>query len=260
MRTIGFRSNILFAIAAAAGVVAALGRPWYGPSEAPTDARMEDLFKGIGRAFTESDGTTGWAALTTADSAIAGLACATAVLLVFTLVQPLQVHVQARALDGARDARGRRREADRRAGVEHAVGAAPRRLRRARRIRGAGREHHDGRRGPVAQAGAAQDLHAAAGADVRARLELWAASVLSAADAAQAVLQVGRVLDDLGEADDRDGVLERDLAVVDLLEEVDELLGAAELGVVVLDVARRELLDALHLDVVDDGVKQLLAR
>jgi hypothetical protein len=97
MRTIGFRSNILFAIAAAFGVVAALGRPWYGPSESPTDARMEDLFKGIGRAFTESDGTTGWAALTTADSAIAGLACATAVLLVFTLVQPLQVHVQALA-------------------------------------------------------------------------------------------------------------------------------------------------------------------
>jgi len=97
MRTIGFRSNILFAIAAAAGVVAALGRPWYGPSESPTDARMEDLFRGIGRAFTESDGTTGWAALTTADSVIAGLACATALLLALTLVQPLQVHVQALA-------------------------------------------------------------------------------------------------------------------------------------------------------------------
>src|SRR5215204_4639055 len=97
MHTIGFRSNILFAIAAAFGVVASLGRPWYGPSESPTDARMEDLFKGIGRAFTESDGTTGWAALTTADSAIAGLACATALLLALTLVQPLQVHVQALA-------------------------------------------------------------------------------------------------------------------------------------------------------------------
>ena|SRR5215211_2133074 len=97
MRTIGFRSNILFAIAAAFGVVAALGRPWYGPSASPTDAQMEDLFKGVGRAFTESDGTTGWAALTTADSLIAGLACATALLLVLTLVQPLQVHVQALA-------------------------------------------------------------------------------------------------------------------------------------------------------------------
>jgi uncharacterized membrane protein (UPF0136 family) len=94
MRTIGFRSNILFAIAAAFGVIAALGQPWYGPSAAPTDARMEDLFKGIGRAFTESGGTTGWAALQTADSLLAGLACGTALLLVLTLVQPLQVHVQ----------------------------------------------------------------------------------------------------------------------------------------------------------------------
>lgn len=97
MRTIGFRSNILFAVAAACGVVAALGRPWYGPSTSPTGARMEDLFKGIGRAFTESDGTTGWTALTTADSVIAGLACATALLLVLTLVRPLQLHVQALA-------------------------------------------------------------------------------------------------------------------------------------------------------------------
>ena len=32
-----------------------------------------------------------------------------------------------------------------------------------------------------------------------------------------------------------------DLAAVDLLEEVDQLLVAAELGVVVLDVARREV-------------------
>jgi uncharacterized membrane protein (UPF0136 family) len=97
MRTIGFRSNILFAIAAAFGVIAALGQPWYGPSAAPTDARMEDLFNGIGRAFTESGGTTGWAALQTADSLLAGLAVGTALLLVLTLVQPLQAHVQALA-------------------------------------------------------------------------------------------------------------------------------------------------------------------
>jgi hypothetical protein len=97
MRTIGFRSNILFAIAAAFGVVAALGRPWYGPSASPTDARMEDLFEGVGRAFTESGGTTGWDALQTADSLIAGLAVGTALLLVLTLIPPLQVHVQALA-------------------------------------------------------------------------------------------------------------------------------------------------------------------
>jgi hypothetical protein len=97
MRTIGFRSNILFAIAAACGVIAALGRPWYGPSAAPTNARMEDLFAGIGRAFTESGGTTGWAALETADSLIAGLAAGTALLLLLTLVPALQPHMQALA-------------------------------------------------------------------------------------------------------------------------------------------------------------------
>ena len=46
MRTIGFRSNILFAIAAACGVIAALGRPWYGPSvpgERPEDCSVQGL-------------------------------------------------------------------------------------------------------------------------------------------------------------------------------------------------------------------------
>ena len=94
MRTIGFRSNILFAIAAAIGVIAALGQPWYGPSATPTDARMEDLFAGIGRAFTESGGTTGWAALATADTLIACLAAGTVALLVLTLVPAIQAHVQ----------------------------------------------------------------------------------------------------------------------------------------------------------------------
>ncbi len=94
MRTIGFRSNVLFAIAAAFGVIAALGQPWYGPSRAPTDARMEDLFDGIGRAFTEAHGTTGWAALETADSLIAALAVGAAVMSFFTIVPPWQAHLQ----------------------------------------------------------------------------------------------------------------------------------------------------------------------
>ena len=48
-------------------------------------------------------------------------------------------------------------------------------------------------------------------------------------------------LDDLREADHRDQVLGRDRAAVDLLEEIDLLLDAAELGVVVLDVAPGEI-------------------
>jgi hypothetical protein len=94
MRTIGFRSNVLFAIAAAFGVIAALGQPWYGASPSPTDARMEDLFRGIGRAFSESSGVTGWAALQTADQLIAALAAGAALMSVLTIMPPLQAHVQ----------------------------------------------------------------------------------------------------------------------------------------------------------------------
>jgi len=98
MRTIGFRSNVLFAIAAAIGVIAALGRPWYAPAvKGDEDAQMESLFNGIGRAFTEPDGRSGWDAFTTADLLIAGLAIATVVLLVLALVPALQRHVQALA-------------------------------------------------------------------------------------------------------------------------------------------------------------------
>jgi hypothetical protein len=106
MRTIGFRSNILFAIAAAFGVIAALGRPWYGPAPAAANpngigelpSQMEEFFSGIGRAFsTGSGGNTGWEALQTADALIAGMAVATVALLLLTFVPPLQVHVQALA-------------------------------------------------------------------------------------------------------------------------------------------------------------------
>ena len=102
MRTIGFRSNILFAIAAAFGIIAALDRPWYGGSPAAATARavgevpstMEDFFSGIGRAFSSSDGVTGWIALETADSLIAGLAVATVALLALTMAPSLQTRVQ----------------------------------------------------------------------------------------------------------------------------------------------------------------------
>ena len=90
MRTIGFHSSILFALAAGLGVIAALGRPWYGPPTPATDAQMEDLFGGIGRALTASGGTDGWTALATADQLLAGLALATVVLLLLGLVVALQ--------------------------------------------------------------------------------------------------------------------------------------------------------------------------
>jgi hypothetical protein len=105
MRTIGFRSNILFAIAAAIGVIAALGQPWYAKAppapEAPANgelpAQMEDFLAGIGRAFTNAGGRSGWDTLTTADSLLAGLAVATVVLLLLTFIPAVQAHVQALA-------------------------------------------------------------------------------------------------------------------------------------------------------------------
>jgi preprotein translocase subunit Sec61beta len=98
MRTIGFRSNILFAIAAAIGVVAALGRPWYAPVvKGDEDAQMESLLNGVGRAFTEPSGRTGWESFTQADSLMAGLAVATVILVVLAMVPAVQRHVQALA-------------------------------------------------------------------------------------------------------------------------------------------------------------------
>ena len=94
MRTIGFRSNILFAIAAAFGVVASLGRPWYGPSPSATDAEMEDFFSGVGRAFSESEGTTGWVALQSADQLIVVLTLGTVALLILALIPELRYRVQ----------------------------------------------------------------------------------------------------------------------------------------------------------------------
>jgi hypothetical protein len=98
MRTIGFRSNILFAIAAACGVIAALSRPWYGASVPSSgDGQMEKLWTDLGRSLTDPDGVDGWTALQTADKLLAGLATATVLLLVLALVPALQVHVQALA-------------------------------------------------------------------------------------------------------------------------------------------------------------------
>src|SRR5437764_11225388 len=65
---------------------------------------------------------------------------------------------------------------------------------------------------------------------------------------------------DLRKADHRHEIVVRDLAVVELPEEGRHLVGAPDLGIVVLDLARRELTECLHLDLVDHGVEDPLAR
>ena len=80
MRTIGFRSNILFIIAAAFGLIAALGRPWYAgaPVLTPEEVRIgdvngpvEDFFMRLSREFTTETGTTGWNAFSSTDTILA---------------------------------------------------------------------------------------------------------------------------------------------------------------------------------------------
>jgi hypothetical protein len=88
MRTIGFRSQIIFILAAAAGMIAALGRPWYAPTPVltPEETRIGDVqgpvegfFERLGRELSTASGTTGWDAFNTTDMILAVL-CGIAVL------------------------------------------------------------------------------------------------------------------------------------------------------------------------------------
>jgi hypothetical protein len=230
--------RILVALAAAAGVVASLKLPWYGPHAA---AGLDALRQ----AVTARTGTAGWTALGPWGTPMVGLT-ALAALMTVLCMEP--------------SARGIAREGARVAGVGVVALVAWKLL------------DHTGdlRHGALVAGGCAIVLLSSAFAVAarRTRSRMAPAEpapaidrlVLRPAYAAQAVLEVGRVLDDLREAHDRHRVVEPDLAPVDLLEEVHELLGAAELGVVVLDVARGQVLDPLDLDVVDDRLEELLPR
>jgi hypothetical protein len=77
MRTIGFRSNVLFIIAASVGLLASLGRPWYAkaPVLTPEEVRIGDVqgpveqfFSRLAREFTTKNGTTGWDAFSSTDT------------------------------------------------------------------------------------------------------------------------------------------------------------------------------------------------
>jgi hypothetical protein len=83
MRTLGFRTHALVALAAAVGVIAALGRPWYAPAPSLVDEEatigslhgpVDQLGETVSRWATESAGTTGWDALGSWGTALAVLA------------------------------------------------------------------------------------------------------------------------------------------------------------------------------------------
>jgi hypothetical protein len=76
MRTIGFRTNVLFILAAAFGLLASLGRPWYAHAPAPLAAEsrigtvqspVEGFVIRLGREFSSNGGTSGWDAFTSTD-------------------------------------------------------------------------------------------------------------------------------------------------------------------------------------------------
>ena len=181
MRTIGFRSNILFAIAAAVGVIAALGRPWYAPGRGGRRERRDGVAALRHRAARSPSptGRTGWDSFTQADTLIAGLAIATVALLVLAMLPAIQLHVQALArwtglatfgvvLVKFFDEPGA--NAARRAPLR-----PPDRAPRRRRAR---RERDDRRRGAEPAPDRGAELHAAAGARARARVQLGPYAVL----------------------------------------------------------------------------------
>jgi hypothetical protein len=100
MRTHGFRTHALLAFAAAVGVIAALGRPWYAAAPKPVVDNLETIGKlhgpvdgltnGIARWFSETTGATGWDSLGTVGTAIAAMAALTAFGALGCLVAPIQ--------------------------------------------------------------------------------------------------------------------------------------------------------------------------
>lgn len=95
MRTLGYRTHALLALAAAVGVIAALGRPWYAPVPRPVEGEpvpgpIEGLAAGIERWISATTGTTGWDALGVWGTVIAALAAVTAVGALGCLVPAVQ--------------------------------------------------------------------------------------------------------------------------------------------------------------------------
>ena len=99
MRTLGFRTHVLLAVAAAVGVIASLGEPWYAPAprvQADTASvgslhgPVEGLSAGISRWVTETSGINGWDGLGSWGTALAAFAAMTALGSLGCLVPALQ--------------------------------------------------------------------------------------------------------------------------------------------------------------------------
>ena len=100
MRTLGFRTHVLLAIAGAIGVLYSLTRPWYGAAPPPKadTAGIGDIhgplnafFDGAKRWATNTDGVTGWQALDHWGQMIAAMAVVAVVGSLLCFVPRLQV-------------------------------------------------------------------------------------------------------------------------------------------------------------------------
>jgi hypothetical protein len=103
MRTLGFRTHVMLVVAGAIGVLAALGRPWYAAAPPPPTEDTE-LFEVHGplhatldamrRWITEAGGLTGWDALGSSASLLAGAAGLAAVCAVGNVLPATQLLVR----------------------------------------------------------------------------------------------------------------------------------------------------------------------
>jgi len=101
MRTLGFRTHLLLALAGAAGLVLMLARPWYAAAPGPRPEEAADIgdingpltsfFDGLQRWVTDPAGTSGWQALDHVGLALAAMAGLAALGAVACLAPPLQM-------------------------------------------------------------------------------------------------------------------------------------------------------------------------
>jgi hypothetical protein len=100
MRTLGFRTHTLLAIAAAVAVIAALAEPWYAAAPQAVAANgtavgsikgpVDGLAAGMQRWISETAGTSGWDALGMWGNVLAACAALTAIGALGCLVPALQ--------------------------------------------------------------------------------------------------------------------------------------------------------------------------
>jgi len=83
MRTLGFRTHVLLALAAAFGLVASLSRPWYAPAPPPVESTgsigdingpLTGFWAGVERWISANTGTSAWVSLDAFAIAMAAMA------------------------------------------------------------------------------------------------------------------------------------------------------------------------------------------